>query len=539
MAAAGPENNLNGAGILWHTVTGSGEKIVMRGFIAVKFDPKDPALTGKKDIRKLRFRVFKAPDFPIESSFTLQKGIPFAAGYRLYGFTMKIRRRDALQLDVQNKIYLYYGDTRMCGVVYRFLKRQKGDFHNSRLFRAGDKVMYFRQTVNNKLWFVVRPENLYDSTGQRLRVFAAWVLAKIKGPSDEVLMFEKESSRYEESASVLYEELIDQGYENIRYIINEGNPQTADLPEKYRKHLLMKDSFAHLVAFLRCTKFVGTENIDHAMQLRAANRHLMAKMQSRDLTQVFLQHGVMYMVSLDADMRVFFLNHDLERYRAVVSSEAEAMHFVLLGGFRREDMYVTGLAKFDRSIRREDADLIMIMPTWRRWETNLAQRDFEATGYYQMLERMVSGIPEHLREKIVIKPHPLMEEMMQREQTGLARYLRPELSHNDTLERTRLLITDYSSIAYDAFYRGSNVIFYWEEKEECMRRYGNAHLMINEYNIFGDICYDADQLAKVIEKNYNETQLPLYRRRYGRLVAFHDNRNTQRIIDKLKEDGII
>lgn len=536
MARRQTEDNLNGAGILCHTVTGSGDAIVMRGLIAVKFDP---AIKGKKDIRKLRFQVFKAPDFPIESHFSIQKGLPFAAGYRLYRFTMKILKKDALQLDVQNKIYLYYGDIRMCGVVYSFLKRQKGEFRNSPLFRGGDKVMYFRQTVNNKLWFVVRPENLYDRPGQRMRVFAAWLISKIKGPSEDVLMFEKESSRYEESASVLYERLIDRGCRNIYYIINRDNPAIQTMKPEYRKNLIYKDSFRHLVAFLRCVKFVGTENIDHAMQLRAANRHLMAKMQSTDLTQVFLQHGVMYMVSLDADMRVFFSNHDLKQYRAVVSSEAEALHFVRLGGFRREDMYVTGLAKFDRSRLEPDADRIMIMPTWRRWETNQAQKDFEATGYYRMLERMVGAIPDHLKDKIIIKPHPLMEEMMQREDTGLARYLAPDLSHNETLAKTRLLITDYSSIAYDAFYRGSNVIFYWEEKEECMRRYGNAHLMINEYNVFGDVCYDPDQLAAVIQRNYDQPQTGLYQRRYGNIVAFRDGHNTDRIIENLKKDGII
>lgn len=528
------EKNLNGAGILTYTLSDGPEVICMRGLIAIKFDP---AIKNKAP-SCLSFRVFKAPDFPIESKIS-GKSLPFAAGYRLHSFRMKIRKSDALKLDLQNKIYLYAGEERMCGVVYSFLKRQKGEFRNSRILFAEDQALYFRQTVNNKLWFVVRPKNLYDSRWQSLRVFAAWIISKIKGPSQDVLMFEKESSRYEESASVLYEQLIDQGYQNIYYIIDRGNPAVSGLDPKYRAHMIMKDSFAHLVAFLRCQKFVGTENIDHAMQLRAANRHLMAKMQSSDLTQVFLQHGVMYMVSLDADMRVFFLNHHLKKYRAVVSSEAEAMHFVLLGGFRREDMYVTGLAKFDRSVRREDADLIMIMPTWRRWETNLAQKDFEATGYYRMMERIVSAVPEDLRDKIVIKPHPLMEEMMQRKETGLSIYLRPDLSHNETLERSRLLITDYSSIAYDAFYRGSNVIFYWEEKEECMRHYGRAHLMINEYNIFGDICYDAPALEKVLRRNYTEEQKDLYVRRYRNIVSFDDNRNSQRIIRKLKEDGII
>ena len=526
--------NLNGAGILCHTVSGNGKYITMRGLIGIKADPS----IGRIHTDRLNLKFASDPEFPIESSFSIRKGLPFIKGYRLYAFSFRIDQQKALGLDLQNRFVLYHGEQRMCGVVYSILKRRKGSFRNSRIFKTGGKTLYFRQTVSNTLWFVVRPENYYDSRLQSFRVLCAWLVSRFAGPKGHVLMYEKEASRYEESASVLYEELIDQGYQNIFYIINEGNPAIHRMKPEYRRNLIMKNSFRHLVYFLCCDTFIGTENIDHAMQLRAANRRLMEKMQSTDLTHVFLQHGVMYMVSLDADMRVFFLNHNLKRYRAVVSSEAEAMHFVRLGGFRREDMYITGLAKFDRSVRNEDADRIVIMPTWRRWETNAAQTDFEQTGYYQMLERMVAGVPEDLQGKIIIKPHPLMEELMQGE-TGLSRYLRPDLSHNDALEQCRLLITDYSSIAYDAFYRGSNVIFYWEEKEACMKKYGNAHLMINEYNVFGDICYSSAQLSKILRENYEGGQKPLYRRRYRNIVAFDDNQNTKRIIRRLQEDQII
>ena len=359
------------------------------------------------------------------------------------------------------------------------------------------------------------------------------------GRGDHRLMYEKGAARYEESAAVVYEKLMDMGYDNVWYIVNRGNPAIRDLPEKYRSHLIEKDSFRHLLMFFRCEKFVGTETVDHAMQLRAADRRIMSKTQSRDLTHVFLQHGVMYMVSLDADLRVGFVNRKVRKYRTVVSSEAEAMHFVTLGGFPREELYVTGLAKFDRSVSEPGADLIMIMPTWRRWEANLAQRDFTKTGYYRMLERIVEAVPEELKEKIVIKPHPLMQAMMEKEETPLSAYLRSDMSHDDVLKRTRLLITDYSSIAYDAFYRGANVIFCWEDKTECMKHYGGAHLMINEYNIFGDICYDCGGMRPMIEENYASAQKPLYLRRYGNIVAFRDGRNTERIIGMMKKDGII
>jgi len=39
MASRDIEKNLNGAGILTAVVSGSGDLIVMRGLIAVKFDP--------------------------------------------------------------------------------------------------------------------------------------------------------------------------------------------------------------------------------------------------------------------------------------------------------------------------------------------------------------------------------------------------------------------------------------------------------------------------------------------------------------------
>ena len=54
-----------------------------------------------------------------------------------------------------------------------------------------------------------------------------------------------------------------------------------------------------------------------------------------------------------------------------------------------------------------------------------------------------------------------------------------DVKYDDILKHTKLLITDYSSIAYDAFYRGCNVIFYWEELQECLEAYGpSTKLMI-------------------------------------------------------------
>ena len=106
---------------------------------------------------------------------------------------------------------------------------------------------------------------------------------------------------------------------------------------------------------------------------------------------------------------------------------------------------------------------------------------------------------------------------------------------DELLRDVSLLITDYSSIAFDAFYRGANVIFYWEEMEECMRQYGgDTHLMLSEESAFGPCCYRPDELRGAVESLYGSRQREIYLRRFGRIVEHHDGKNTDRLIAELR-----
>ena len=205
-----------------------------------------------------------------------------------------------------------------------------------------------------------------------------------------------------------------------------------------------------------------------------------------------------------------------------------------------ETIYVCGLPKFDRNTLNEDADKIVVMPTWRPWEYNEARYDFTQTKYYQMLVRIVDAIPEKFKDKLIVLPHPLFFDAIKDTEFELKQYLNVTDKYDDILKDTRILITDYSSIAYDAFYRGCNVIFYWEEKDECMANYGpTTKLMLNEENVYGDICMNPYQLSKAIDINYFHGQDEVYQKRYSKLVDFHDGKNTERLIMLLRKDEII
>ena len=404
-------------------------------------------------------------------------------------------------------------------------------------YKNMDLVCYFRQAKKNSIAVTVRKRNITDSPKEKLKIFIAKVASCLTFKSDIILLYEKEANKYEESAMVVYERLIDLGYNNAHFLIRKDSPHTAFIKPKYQKNIIYAFTFKHYYSFFKCHKFIGTETVPHSIELRAANKFITQKYIKKNYKQVFLQHGVMYMVALNPKSRGAFLKGVNEMpmdAKVVVSSKKEAQHFIDLANYNAEDLYITGLPSYDRNIKKPDADKITIMLTARLWELNILESDYQKSKYYNMLKSIINNIPKELKDKVYVLPHPLLLERFKNTDITI-----PDiLSYDKILEETDLLITDYSSIAYSAFYRGSKVIFCWEELEECMEQF-HSHLMLNENNAFGDISYKFEDLPKLIKDNYLKPQNKKYQKRYQKIVEYHDNHNTDRLIECLKKDHII
>lgn len=425
---------------------------------------------------------------------------------------------------VYNAIYYknYLGKT---GLLYKYKGR--------------NLVCYFRQTKMNSIGLTIRENNVTDNLFIRFKIHIAHFLSLITPKSNVILLYEKESNKYEESASMVYERLIDLGYDNAKYIIRKSSKHNEFIKDKYKKNIIYAFTFKHFYTFFKCHKFIGTETVPHSIELRAKCSVITRKMIKKNYKQVFLQHGVMYMVALNPTSRGAFLKGGNEMpndAKIVVSSELEKKHFIDLGGFAEEDLYVTGLPFYDRTKKNKDADKITIMLTWRSWEYNILRSNYKKSPYYQMVKSILDNIPKEYKDKVYVLPHPLILEQFK--QTDLVNMIPNIISYDKILEETSLLITDYSSIAYSAFYRGSNVIFAWEQLDECMKNY-KSHLMLNKTNVFGDVSYEYKDINNLVKINYLKPQDKLYIKRYKQIVEFDDNKNTDRLIEKLKEDGII
>lgn len=465
----------------------------------------------------------------------------------ILSYDLRISVDEMQELPIHNKVIFYKadrnGNSYQIGAKYNLHSGKNGMYkrHPLLILEECNTTAYFRQSAKNSLFFTVRRINMTDEPGKQKSMNLAAVHAKLKGKKNIILLYEKESSRYEESASVLYEKLIDQGYKNVYFILDESYAHQDQIPKQYKANIVAKGSYKHFLLFFMAKTFIGSETMGHAIDLRVANVKAQTKLNSKENNFIFLQHGVMYMVSLSSETRAAFKPLDTRgKYRVVTSSELEANHFIELGRHKPRHVYVTGLPKFDKNTINENPDKIVIMPTWRPWEYNFANLDFTDTKYYKMVERIVDAIPEELKTHIVILPHPLFYSMVADAEFPLKKYLNITDKYDDILKDTRVLITDYSSIAYDAFYRGSNVIFYWEEKDESMENYGpSTKLMLNEENVYGDVCYNGEDLSKIIMDNYQNPQTTEQIEKYRQIVSFHDGNNTQRVIEMMKEDHII
>ncbi|MCQ2737765.1 MAG: CDP-glycerol glycerophosphotransferase family protein [archaeon] len=411
--------------------------------------------------------------------------------------------------------------------------------YTSKIYYYKNHSIYIYETFGGYISLAYREINYTDSLKEQKKIELAFLKQKIESKlgknKPSILLYEKFCGKYEESAKYIYQKLIDDGCEDVYFILDKNSEYYKEVPEKYRKNIIDRYSFKHYYEYFNAKAFISTESFFHAIEPTNYNQLVRRKRMWDNFYYFFLQHGVMYAYSLKG--RNSFIKGSGFRKNSyiVISSETEGKHFIEQGKFDREDLIKSGLPKFDHALQNKDADKILIMPTSRNFEHSVIRDDTENSTYYNFSKRIIESVPDELKDKIVFMPHPLINKLIK--DTDLNKYIPNEFNYEKLLKNTRLLITDYSSISYDAFYRGCNVIFAWMEKEMCLENLG-VELMLNEDNSFADIAYDYNTLTELISKNYYESHSKENIKKYEDIVEFHDGNNTQRFINYIYDTNV-
>ena len=323
------------------------------------------------------------------------------------------------------------------------------------------------------------------------------------------------------------------------FVIDKNSEDYAKI--KNEKNVVKKYSFKYYWLIYKANYFIASEAPSHLNILRSNNKYF--RKATYDKKLIFLQHGIIYMKNLGLNSS-FKKGKEGESILFLASSEKERDVIVDMLDYSEEEIMKTGLLMYDaikyKHINEESKDIVTVMLTWKPYEESLF--DFKESSYYKYTIDLYNMLKEKIDTKnIRIIPHPKAKAMLM--QTDLKDLLW-DGKISEVLEETKLLITDYSSICYNAFYQGAGVIFYQPDLEKYEEE--NGKLIPNDDEYIGYRVLNNNDLEKVLDKIIENKKIKLSEARtkeqekiYETINEFHDGKNTERVLKKLKEEKII
>lgn len=405
-----------------------------------------------------------------------------------------------------------------------------------------DYAMNIRRTSRGNMVFIKRLKEDIEKT-LKFKFFESPLISGILYRTGEIkqrfskkkinLLYEKFSSKAEEGVYELCKKM-QESKESKNYFIID--PESEDYERiKESKFVVPKYSYKYYKLLYRANNVITTEAPMHINILRSNNKHLRKSIYNKKF--IFLQHGIIFMKNLGQNSS-FIKNREAEPDYIIVSSEKEKDVVADMLELNEERILKTGIAIFSqiefKHINNKSDDYVTVMLTWKPYEEHLY--NFEESSYYKYTMEIYKTLTKYIpKEKIFIIPHPKVYDLLN--STKLAENIWKDKISN-ALEKTKVLITDYSSICYNAFYQGAGVIFYQNDLEKYQNENGELIPYNDEY--VGERIFTIKELKNLLNESISNKRIDLSKIRnekheeaYKSINEFNDGKNIDRIFEEL------
>lgn len=252
---------------------------------------------------------------------------------------------------------------------------------------------------------------------------------------------------------------------------------------------------------------------------------------------IFLQHGIL------KDNISDWLNiKNMNLSFFLVSSKKEYdSTFKYPYNYEKEVIQLQGLPRYDNLKNVEDKHEIIIMPSWRRYLTRKSNEYIAESEYFKRFnslinnEKLIEKAREHNYE-IIFRPHPNVYNFIELfDENDYVKIDYEKTKFQTLFNNGSLLITDYSSVAFDFAYLYKPVLYY---------QYGNDYHFDTEKSFFdyesmgmGEICKNEDELVDfIIEYIENDCKIKnKYVKRIDDFFLFNDKNNCKRVHEAIHE----
>ncbi|EIX0663110.1 CDP-glycerol glycerophosphotransferase family protein, partial [Campylobacter lari] len=279
-----------------------------------------------------------------------------------------------------------------------------------------------------------------------------------------------------------------------------------------------------------------------------ADEYLMKYITSRQQF-IFLQHGV-----TQNDVSKWLNNRKINLF--FVSTQMEFNSIIknyTLYKFGQKEVVLTGFARHDKLLQNKNINTkqILIMPTWRQYLNGLMignsgvrelKENFKQSEYFLKWNSLLNSVSlkrlcELYSYTIVFNPHPnIMPYLKEFNIPSHIKIANQDESLQVLFCNSSLMITDYSSVAFEMAYLEKPVIYYQFDKEEFF----TSHTLQKGYfdykkDGFGPVVKNQENLLKELENLLRNDCKPfgVYKDNIDSTFTFRDGRCCERIYKTL------
>jgi len=251
----------------------------------------------------------------------------------------------------------------------------------------------------------------------------------------------------DENANALFD-YIQSNHYTVYYIADDSTkPQT-----------IKRGSLKSYRLFFRADAVFFTHSLSDILPYLHKAHRLLSHFQLA--TRVFIQHGVIglkYQISAEKNMSDYLTSISPSFDKMVVSSERE-FQIVQQLGIAADKLAVTGLPRFDLLTPENTGPNVLVFLTWRAPSDYRIKLD-------EILNSSAIETLESAGMSIIVKQHSMMPDRKITDTHDSNEHLTLQAM----IKTSGLLITDDSSVAWDFFYKGSEVIFFRPDSQWLIR----------------------------------------------------------------------
>ena len=299
-------------------------------------------------------------------------------------------------------------------------------------------------------------------------------------------------------------------------------------------------SLRYKLYFLQAEKIISSHADDWVINAFGKDGDIMKNLY--DFDYVFLQNGIIkhdlskWLHKTKKDIALFITSAERE-YKSIIEGDY---------GYTQNEVILTGLPRYDK-LESKPIKKIVILPTWRKNITGPvidegSVRDysdtFKNTDYFEFYnslindEKLIDAMRKHgFNGEFYVHPS-FSSQAIDFSGNDAITVVKEEADYNKLFRESALMVTDFSSVAFDFAYLKKPIIYSQFDRETFFE----GHLYDEGYysdeeDGFGPVCYTyKDTLDEIIRYIENGCKLkPKYEQRIDEFFFRTDKKNCERV----------